>query len=191
MDGTQFDDVLRSIAVTRRTALGGAVATLAGIAGWTEIEARKRKKKCKSPKVKCGKKCLPAGSCCDDSDCGTCQTCSDKTCVVAPTGSACGVGGSCNGTACINEGAFGCTLNQDYCDDSPKIACSRSSTPGSFCIANDGKPACVVGACIFEDTPQACEAAFGDGAELKEFCSPCALGGPTDPRNGCFRPVTR
>lgn len=144
MDGHQFDQVLRSVATSRRTAIGGAAATLAGIVGWREAEAGKKKKKCKAPKVKCGKQCLPAGACCADSDCGTCQVCSGKRCVLAPAGSACGVGGSCNGTACINEGAFGCTLDQDFCLDAPRTACPRSRTPGAICISDDDKPRCVV-----------------------------------------------
>jgi hypothetical protein len=193
VDGPQFDQVLRAIATSRRTVIGGAVATIAGVSGWTEIRAGKRKRrKCKSPKVKCGKKCLPAGSCCNDNDCGMCQTCNGTTCIVAPSGTACGVGGSCNGTVCIEEGAFGCTLAQDYCGGDARTACPRSTTPGAICITNEaGKPQCVVGDCIFGDTSQACEAAFGVGAQLKGFCSPCALGGPGDPRNGCFRQVTR
>ncbi len=191
MDGHEFDQRLRAIAASRRSAIAGVVVAISGIAGWSDIEARKKKRKCKSPKVKCGKKCLPAGSCCSNSDCGTCQVCSGNQCVLAPAGSACGVGGTCNGTSCINEGAFGCTLSQDFCDDSPRISCSQSSTPGAICITDNGKPRCVVGGCIFGNTPQACEAAFGTGAQLKSFCSPCALGGPNDPRNGCFRQVTQ
>ncbi len=35
-----------------------------------DAKKKKKKKKCKAPKVKCGKQCLPAGSCCADADCG-------------------------------------------------------------------------------------------------------------------------
>lgn len=198
MDGHQFDAIVRAVTETRRTVVGGAVAAVAGALGWAESEGKKkrgkkkRRKKCKSPKVKCGKQCLRAGSCCKNADCGVCQVCSGNTCVTAPSGSACGVGGECNGTACVKEGSFGCTTDMNFCDDSPRTPCPRSSTPGAICIVNGaGKTVCAVGGCIFGDTPQACEAAFGQGAVLQGFCAPCALGGPTDPRNGCFRPVTQ
>jgi hypothetical protein len=191
MDDHRFDAMVRTLAGSRRTVLGGAIAAAVGTLAQPESEGRGRRRKCKAPKVKCGKKCLPAGSCCGNSDCGTCQVCSGKTCVVAPPGTACGVGGTCNGTACLNEGSFGCSLEQDYCAGEARTPCPRSSTPGAVCITNDaGKAQCAVGDCIFGNTAAACEAAFGDGAELKGFCSPCALGGPADPRNGCFRLVT-
>jgi hypothetical protein len=191
MEGHQFDQVLRSIVASRRTVVGGVVATVAGVAGWSEITAgKKRKKKCKSPKVKCGKKCLPAGSCCNDNDCGACQTCSGKTCVLAPAGTACGVGGSCNGTACINEGAFGCTTDLDFCYASGKMPCPRSTTPGAFCVVNgSGKTMCVTGGCIARGTQQDCEAAVGPGAIEQEFCAECALQAPS--QDGCFRPVAQ
>ncbi|MCA9880426.1 MAG: hypothetical protein KC442_21675 [Thermomicrobiales bacterium] len=195
MDGHQFDDLLRRMATSRRTIVGGVLAAAAGLPDWPDAAAkkrRKRKRKCKSPKVKCGKKCLSAGSCCKDADCGLCQVCSGKTCVTAPAGAACGVGGECNGTSCVKEGTFGCTPDQNFCDESPRTPCPRSTTPGAICIVNGaGRTVCAVGGCIFGDTPQACEAAFGPGAVLQGFCSPCALGGPLDPRNGCFRPVTQ
>ena len=190
MDGSQFDGIVRSVTQSRRTVLGGAIATVAGVMGLAEGEAKKRRRKCKSPKVKCGKKCLPAGSCCLDTDCGTCQTCSGKTCVVSPSGTSCGVGGSCNGTACINQGAFGCAASMDFCLENGKMPCPRSSTPGAFCVVDlDGKNLCVTGGCIERGDQQDCEAALGPGAFEDEFCNACALLAPSE--DGCFKPVTQ
>lgn len=190
MDGQQFDQMLRAIASSRRTIVGGALAAVVTGAAWPGAEAGKKKRKCKAPKVKCGKKCLSAGSCCDDRDCGACQVCAGNRCVLAPAGTACGVGGSCNGTACINEGAFGCTAAQDFCQAASKIPCPRSSTPGAFCVVNTaGKALCVTGGCIARGDQQDCEAALGPGAFEEEFCLECALQAPS--QDGCFKPVTR
>lgn len=190
MDGNRFDGIMRSVARDRRTVLGSAIAMVAGVAGLAEGGARRRKRSCKSPKVKCGKKCLPAGTCCSTSDCGTCQVCSGKTCVVAPSGTPCGVGGECNGTACIKEGAFGCTPPMDFCLENGKMPCPRSSTPGAFCVVDGAsKTLCVTGGCIARGDQQDCEAALGPGAFEEEFCSACALQAPS--QDGCFKPVTR
>src|ERR1041384_2296869 len=95
MDGHRFDAMIRTLAGSRRTVLGCAVAAAAGAVTQLQSEGKRRKKRCKSPKVKCGKKCLPAGSCCNTNDCGVCQVCSGNSCVVAPSGTPCGVGGEC------------------------------------------------------------------------------------------------
>ncbi len=190
MDDHRFDAMIRTLAGSRRTVLGGAFTVVAGTVALPQVEAKRRRRRCKSPKVKCGKKCLPAGSCCSNSDCGTCQTCSGKTCVVAPAGTPCGVGGECNGTACIKEGAFGCTANMDFCMEGGKLACPRSTTPGAFCVENgDGKTLCVTGGCTQRGDQQDCEAALGPGAFEMDFCNECALQAPSE--DGCFKPVTR
>lgn len=190
MDGHQFDGMIRAVAGSRRMVLGGAVAAAAGALIQPESEGKKRRKRCRAPRVKCGKTCLPAGSCCTDADCGACQSCSGKRCVVAPSGTACGVGGTCNGTACINEGAFGCTADLDFCYASSKMPCPRSTTPGAFCVVNgSGKTMCVTGGCIARGTQQDCEAAVGSGAIQQEFCNECALQAPG--QDGCFKPVSR
>lgn len=43
---------------------------------------RKKRKRCRSPRVKCGKTCLPAGACCTSADCTqvTGQVCVAKSC---------------------------------------------------------------------------------------------------------------
>lgn len=190
MDGNHFDGILRAAMQSRRSVLGGGLAIVVGTGSYAAGEAKKRRKRCKSPNVKCGKKCLRAGSCCTAADCGACQTCSGKRCVVAPSGTACGVGGECNGTACIKEGAFGCTNDLDFCYASGKMPCPRSATPGAFCVVNgSGKNVCVTGGCIARGDQQDCEAAVGPGAIQQAFCNECALQAPS--QDGCFKPVSR
>ena len=111
MDGSRFDHLARRWA-TRRTAIGGLVAGLAGLAGLDAEAKRKRKrnetatmpgrvsgthavlsekkkkkkKKCKGGTIKCGKKlCVNAST--DARNCGAC-------------GNACGSGQACVGGAC-------------------------------------------------------------------------------------------
>ena len=190
MDGHRFDVMIRALAGSRRAVLGGALMAVAGGVGLADGEAKKRRKRCKSPKVKCGKKCLPAGSCCTDADCGTCQVCSGKTCTLAPAGSACGVGGTCNGTACINEGAFGCTADQDFCGSGEIIACPGSKTADATCFMRDGDPLCAVGDCFIAASDAECEAQLGPGAILLP-CATCTLLSPPPGWAACVIPVTR
>jgi hypothetical protein len=64
MDHDQFDSVTRQLAsrtgsrrgIFQAITAGGASMTLSAI-GFRESTAKKKKKKCKKPKVKCGKKC--------------------------------------------------------------------------------------------------------------------------------------
>lgn len=190
MDDHRFDALVRTLAGSRRAVLGGAIAAAAGALGQPESKGKKRRRRCKSPKVKCGKKCLSAGFCCSTGDCGTCQVCSGKTCVVASSGTPCGVGGSCNGSACINQGAFGCTASMDFCLENGKMPCPRSSTPGAFCVVDlNGKNLCVTGGCKVRGNQQDCEAALGPRAFEDEFCNACALLAPSE--DGCFKPVMR
>ena len=190
MDGNHFDTIIRAAVQSRRSVLGSALAAVLGVMSQTGSEAKKRRKRCKSPRVKCGKKCLRAGSCCTSADCDPCQTCSGTRCVVAPSGTACGVGGECNGTACIREGAFGCPADQNFCDTGARTPCPRSATPGAICVAIDsGKTVCATGGCVDRGTQQTCEASLGTGAVQMEFCAECALQAPSE--DGCFRPVTR
>lgn len=72
MDGDRFDWLSRHLAgnAPRRTLLGGLFGTLAFSVTQPVSNARKkRKRRCKPPKVKCGKKCLPAGACCTNAEC--------------------------------------------------------------------------------------------------------------------------
>ena len=76
VDGIRFDGLARRLGslADRRTTVRGARRQRPGrcwrLRGW-QAEAKK-KKKCKKPKVKCGKKCCAAGSVCDNGQCVTC-----------------------------------------------------------------------------------------------------------------------
>jgi hypothetical protein len=190
MDGDQFDAMIRTLSGSRRTVLGGAIAATAAALSQAESEGKRRKRRCKSPKVKCGKKCLPAGSCCSTSNCGTCQVCAGNRCVLAPQGSACGVGGTCNGTACINQGAFGCTAEQDFCGANEIAACPGSNTPQATCFMQDDKPLCAVGKCFIAATDEDCRAKLGAGA-VRIPCASCTLLSPPPGWALCVVPVTR
>lgn len=191
MDGRHFDEMLRSVAESRRTLMGGSLALLAGALSLHASEAKKRrKKKCKSPKVKCGKQCLPAGACCTSADCGVCQTCSGNACVLAPAGSPCGVGGRCNGTSCIAEGSFGCTSDDDLCAGE-NVACPTSTTPNARCFEGGGEVLCGVGDCFIASTNADCEQKIGPGA-IRIACASCTLMSPPPGDWGaCVIPATR
>jgi hypothetical protein len=189
MDGNQFDRIFRSAMKSRRTVLGGTIATVAGVMGWSDGGAKGRRRRCKAPKVKCGKKCLPAGACCSDRDCGTCQTCSGKRCVVAPAGTACGVGGQCNGTACIKEGSFGCTAARDFCGGEEITACPGSRTPDATCFMRDDDALCGVGDCFIAATDEECREQLGPGA-IRIPCATCTLLSPPPGWAACVIPAT-
>jgi hypothetical protein len=189
MDGNHFDGLIRAAMQSRRTVLGGTLATIVGVTGQVDGEAKRRRKRCRSPKVKCGKKCLPASSCCTAADCGACQTCSGKRCVVAPAGTACGVGGECNGTACIREGSFGCTAARDFCAGEAVTACPRSQTPDATCFMQDGDALCGTGKCFIAATDEECREQLGPGAKLVP-CADCTLHSPPPGWAACVIPVT-
>src|SRR5215213_2803900 len=78
MDRPQFDAFSRRVgrALGRRSLLHAAFLATMVRGAWvlTEREAagkrkRTKRKKCRSPRVKCGKACLPAGACCTSTDC--------------------------------------------------------------------------------------------------------------------------
>lgn len=190
MDGSQFDSMLTLVTRSRRTVIGGSLALLAGSLGLHDAGAKKRrKKKCRSPKVRCGRRCLPAGACCTNAECGTCQVCAGNACVMAPAGTACGKGGRCNGTACVAEGSFGCTPPQDFCMTAAKAPCPTSTTPGAFCVVNnDDRVMCVTGGCVERGDQADCEAKLGPGAFEMEFYNECATLAPS--KDGCFLPVS-
>lgn len=80
MDDLGFDHLTRTIGdlATRRTAIAGGLAASLAAFG-IDIEAKK-KKKCKKPRVKCGKKCCVAGSVCAGKAClPDCATAIAKT----------------------------------------------------------------------------------------------------------------
>src|SRR5687767_12317879 len=123
MDGHQFDDMLRALSESRRSLLGAALAAAGGLAGFTTIDAKKKKKKkcakkckdgcCTGKNGKCVKpaqqnatQCGTGGEICRRTGCGgggdTCATtcegcCAGNACIEAPTDDQCGN----NGSTCV------------------------------------------------------------------------------------------
>lgn len=157
MDALQFDDL--SIQVSRRAgrrallgaalALGSAALSHAGLA-----RTRKRKRKCKRPRVKCGKRCLAAGSCCTNADCAAIggQVCVASRCE-CPSGErvsgsactrlcapACGECQTCDDGVCVNapeqsacvDGGF---CRQGVCKPDRSFGCA---TPQNACLSGSG-----------------------------------------------------
>ncbi len=65
MDDARFDALATSLFRSRRTLLGTAAAATGTAVGVTGAIGKKKKKKCKAPKIRCGKKrcCQPAETC--------------------------------------------------------------------------------------------------------------------------------
>jgi hypothetical protein len=151
MDGRQFDDLLRSLAGTRRAALGSLLAAVGGLAVLPAADARKRKKKkgCRGCRVctSCVKgKCVPVP---DRTPCGgQCQECMGGQCANKAAGTPCGgdnqcLDGVCNARPdCISAGVSGCEAIPN--------CCSNDCQPGAggICAAGGaGKPCKVAADC--------------------------------------------
>jgi hypothetical protein len=139
MNGSQVDRLARAFDAshTRRSAAAIFAAGSLPLLGSGATDARKKKKKktCKAPKVKCGKQCLPAGSCCPgtkpcqgtcipeagcctSADCGPCETCDNAV----------GGGGCGTGETCLANGRCGKTCAEDTgCDGVPQCLCNRAT----------------------------------------------------------------
>lgn len=189
MDGQRFDDLLRSLANSRRSLLGGTLAALAVRLSLTSAEARKKKrnKKKRCTAQNCAHGCCkspngPCGSGVVDSECGSggkpCQVCQGTTsCREPELGACCQLpGGSCAGTRCCYE-------------RSGNVACIE----GKCCIIHDGL-GCTSSTECCEPTPFClngkCSAGcFGE----EEMCGDtCCTGGKRcygtvccDPEFGC------
>jgi hypothetical protein len=149
MDGSQFDRLARAFGAshTRRgvTALLAAAGALPLLGhGDGDAKKKKKKKKCKAPKVKCGKQCLPAGSCCTDVDCGADGTCQGNSCACftgfrrcngscIPKDNCCG-NGDCGGGVC-SGGTCRCLEGTKPCGGKciPENACCVDEDCGSPC----------------------------------------------------------
>lgn len=183
MDADRFDDVLRQWGQSRRPLLGAGLGALLGLADLTVGEARKKKKKkCKAPKVKCGKKCLPANSCCTDANCGGNGVCQTSTCACFAGFRSCN--GSCipEGNCCSSADCGGgvCASGQCRCLASTKV-CGAGCIPEAACCTNEdcGSPCktCQNGTC-------------SAGCAASETCLPngsCGLTcpGSSPPPTGC------
>ena len=131
MHDDHFDQLLSSIVTgtPRRTLLSGLLG-VAGVATANQAGAKKKKKKCKPPKVKCGKKCLAAGACCTNADCPVDgQTCTANTCQ-------CPAGEVVSGTRCARPCIPACGQCQQCVDG----ACEdlAEDTPCSQGICRNG-----------------------------------------------------
>lgn len=127
MDGHQFDDLLRTVARSRRAAIVTLVGAAAGMAGLPDTAAgkkrKKKKKKCNGCSVcqKCVKgKCRPLP---DRTACGgVCQECMGGQCVNKAAGETCGGTNQClNGVCNVRPDCIkaitvsGCTLIPNCC----------------------------------------------------------------------------
>lgn len=118
---------LRDRRGTLGTLLGGVLTAL-GVTAVEEAEGKKKKKKCRSPKVRCGKKlCCAAGLNCSNGQC------IDPRCGFG--GTQCGVGQICESNTCI--------CDEDLCRDATnpnpgRTTCFCGKTPQAqtLCMAD-------------------------------------------------------
>ena len=158
MDGSQFDHLARRWA-TRRTAIGGLIAGVAGLAGLdaeakkgrrkAHAEARKKqhapvlaekkkKKKCKGGTLKCGKKlCVNAST--DAQNCGAC-------------GRRCGTGQACVRGVCTTTGPVACPSGQIRCGGRCVDPGSDEAHCGGCDQACQGDLTCLNGTCGCADS---------------------------------------
>lgn len=141
MDGSQFDRLARAFATLHTRRGAAAILAAAGslpLLGFEYAEGKKKKKKCKSPKVKCGTKCLPAGSCCTDANCGGNGVCQGNTCACftgfRPCNGSCILKDNCCGNADCGGGV--CSGGQCRCLAGTR-ACNGKCIPESGCCTNE------------------------------------------------------
>lgn len=183
MDGSHFDDLLRSLTRPRRSLLGGSLALATGWLGVSAIDAKKKRKhkKRKAKKAKPNEfGCLELGDPCQSED----QCCSGicegkkgkKTCRAHDTGTCdqTAVGYCeaenpnltvCNGGNCLcfatTAGSNVCTNNVTCTDCKRDADCLALGFPrGSACAPVGGDLACDV---LCPETGMACIAPCGSG----------------------------
>lgn len=123
MDGRQFDDLLRSLSQSRRTILGGMAAAAAGVLGFTQADAKKKKKK------PCAKRCK--SGCCT-SKFGKCiQPAQQNSTQCGTNGEICR--SNCGGEAC-GAGCEACCANGS-CIDVSDISNEQCGTGGEACFS--------------------------------------------------------
>jgi hypothetical protein len=187
MDANRFDNLLRSLvdASSRRgiaravtgMLLAGPFAVLLDATDAAAKKKKRKKKKCKGGARKCGKKCIPATSCCTTADCGTGGACAGGACICAVKFRSCQ--GKCipDGDCCSSSECGDCQTCQngqcaDACDTGQECVtgqcqCTPGSCPGC-CDDNTCKPGNTSGNC-------------GTGGEV---CVPCT-GGQTCQGGAC------
>ena len=208
MDSQQFDDLLRSLSHSRRSALAVLLAASSGLGGAAGAAARKGRKKRKKKKKK---RCTPK--------------CSGKTCGADGCGGSCGAcfGGTCTASICT------CTAGYEVCRGACLVACpdmqqrnpdtcgccigSQSSVPcssdaqccsghcdGGFCRGRNGQEGCTFddqcastdcrdGVCTCEGNTcgGVCRAACAPVRETRHpvTCACCVKNGEDPPCSGC------
>ncbi len=154
MDGHQFDDLLRTLAHSRRAAIVTLVSAAAGLAGLPAADARK-KKKCRGcpactqcVKGKC--RTVPDRTACG----GVCDECVGGQCVPKAAGATCGgtnqcLNGVCNARPdCLSAGEGGCAVHQNCCSGD----CPGTPPTHDFCLQGiTGTPCKVNADCTSEE----------------------------------------
>ena len=122
MDSQQFDDLLRFMSHSRRSALTALLVAASGLGDGSVIAGRRKRKKRKKRKKRCTPAC--AGKTCGDDGCGgSCGACFQGVCAA--------------GTCTWQQGYEGC---QDAC----RVACpnpdmeQRNPDTCGCCIVNNG-----------------------------------------------------
>lgn len=175
MDASRFDLLARQWA-TRRTAVSGLVASLAGL---TAVDAegkrkkKKKKKKCKGGTIKCGKTCVDAST--DTRHCGGC-------------GNQCGNGQDCVGGACTSPGPGpgSCPAGRTQCSGQ----CVDTQSAGDHCggcgrACGQGQR-CEGGQCVSTPCPTGqilCSGQCVPSVGAHPCCSQADCGGPTGDAN--------
>jgi len=172
-----------ALRLTLRTALA-MILTRIGIEAIDAKNKRHKRKKCKSGRKRCRKRCIPATKCCRGCSagqqccngtciattdcCGGCSQglqCCTGTCVdLATNGANCGAcGHTCATNLCIH-GACDCQFLAINCPAG--CGCGVREEGGTVCYANVIGPACTVDA----------ECPFRSSCMGNNFCSaPCVL----------------
>jgi hypothetical protein len=146
VDDVRFDGMTRVLGAlldrrkTARAAAGGALTSL-GLAAGHDVDAKKKKKKCKGGKKKCGKKCCPVGQFCRNGKCSTCPPprflCPNGDCVETLCGGeCCAVAQACIGNQCVAcpDVADRCAGTPPQCNNGNGF-CGTSVEGGNFCTA--------------------------------------------------------
>lgn len=152
MDGHQFDDLLRTLARSRRAAIVTLVGAAAGVVGLPDTAAGKKRKKKK-------KKCrgCPACTSCVKGKCvavpnftpcgGACQECQGGQCVNKANGTTCGGTNQCLNGVC-NPQPNCISFNVGGCDGALQECCS-GVCDGNVCTKGiAGRPCKVSGDCV-------------------------------------------
>jgi hypothetical protein len=158
MDGSQFDDLIRSLTSSRRALVGGVFVTAAGWLGATGTGAKKRRRHKKKKKLQLnGFGCVDVG--------GNCFGNSAKCC-----------SGICEGSGktsrCVAHNELGCDADDETCSElvlcGTQGTCYRTTGKAAFC---GNVNTCDCGTCHKDSD---CEAQFGPGAACVVCSGDCA-----------------